>query len=135
MIQRKLMLLGEIGVGKTSTIRRLVFDKFETNYKATVGTDIYTVDVEPQPGIDQPLGAEIEHHQVALDHVLHEQGLGILREHHALGPASDRRLGLADQFGSVDPEDDQLARGGRERRGRRAVRCRRPASGGPCSCR
>lgn len=52
MIQRKLMLLGEIGVGKTSTIRRLVFDKFETNYKATVGTDIYTVDVEPQPGVD-----------------------------------------------------------------------------------
>ncbi|MEZ5842331.1 MAG: GTP-binding protein [Hyphomicrobiaceae bacterium] len=47
MIQRKLMLLGEIGVGKTSTVRRLVFDRFETNYKATVGTDIYTVDMEP----------------------------------------------------------------------------------------
>lgn len=52
MIQRKLMLLGEIGVGKTSTVRRLVFDKFETNYKATVGTDIYTVDVEAVAGGD-----------------------------------------------------------------------------------
>lgn len=52
MIQRKLMLLGEMGVGKTSTMQRIVFGRFETNYKATVGTDIYVVDIDPSPAQD-----------------------------------------------------------------------------------
>jgi len=38
----KCMMLGEIGVGKTSIVRRLVLDKFEADYKATLGVDIYT---------------------------------------------------------------------------------------------
>ncbi len=38
----KIMLLGDIGVGKTSIARRLVFKTFDTNYKATLGVDIYT---------------------------------------------------------------------------------------------
>ena len=35
------MLLGDIGVGKTSLARRLVFGRFDANYKATIGVDIY----------------------------------------------------------------------------------------------
>ncbi|MCB1484942.1 MAG: hypothetical protein KDJ17_08635, partial [Hyphomicrobiaceae bacterium] len=41
MSARKVMLLGEIGVGKSSLARRLVFDKFEFDYKPTIGVDIY----------------------------------------------------------------------------------------------
>lgn len=36
------MLLGDIGVGKTSLIRRLVLDRFEGTYKGTLGFDLYT---------------------------------------------------------------------------------------------
>jgi Ras-related protein Rab-22 len=38
----KVMLLGDIGVGKTSLVRRLIFEKFEHDYKATIGVDVYT---------------------------------------------------------------------------------------------
>lgn len=49
MMIRKIMLLGEIGVGKTSIARRLVFDKFGDIYKATIGADILRYQVEPPP--------------------------------------------------------------------------------------
>jgi Ras-related protein Rab-22 len=42
MAARKIMILGSIGVGKTSLSNRLAFDKFETSYKATIGVDVYT---------------------------------------------------------------------------------------------
>lgn len=42
---RKVMLLGDIGVGKTSLARRLVLGRFDQDYKATIGVDIYTHDV------------------------------------------------------------------------------------------
>ena len=38
----KVMLLGDIGVGKTSLVRRLIFDSFDHDYKATIGVDVYT---------------------------------------------------------------------------------------------
>jgi small GTP-binding protein len=38
----KVMLLGDIGVGKTSLARRFIFGKFEHDYKATIGVDVYT---------------------------------------------------------------------------------------------
>jgi small GTP-binding protein len=38
----KVMLLGDIGVGKTSLARRLVFGKFDADYKTTIGVDILT---------------------------------------------------------------------------------------------
>ncbi len=50
MTQRKVMLLGEIGVGKTSIAQRLVFDRFDFNYKPTIGVDVYRYDVPPSPG-------------------------------------------------------------------------------------
>lgn len=45
MSARKIMLLGEIGVGKSSLARRLVFDKFDFDYKPTIGVDIYRYEV------------------------------------------------------------------------------------------
>lgn len=39
-------MLGDIGVGKTSIVRRFVLNKFDTQYKATIGVDIYTHNIE-----------------------------------------------------------------------------------------
>ena len=50
MIARKVMLLGEIGVGKSSLARRLVFDKFEFDYKPTIGVDVFRYEVPERPG-------------------------------------------------------------------------------------
>ena len=49
MSARKIMLLGEIGVGKSSLAKRLVFDKFEFDYKPTIGVDIYRYEVPESP--------------------------------------------------------------------------------------
>ncbi len=60
MTARKIMLLGDIGVGKTSIVRRLVFDRFETNYKVTINVDIYKYDIDNAgPSGDQPLALVI----------------------------------------------------------------------------
>lgn len=45
MTARKVMLLGEIGVGKSSIVRRLVLDSFDYDYKPTLGVDIYRYEV------------------------------------------------------------------------------------------
>jgi len=47
MTASKVMLLGEIGVGKSSIARRLVFDRFESDYKPTLGVDVYSYEIEP----------------------------------------------------------------------------------------
>jgi small GTP-binding protein len=47
MTPRKIMLLGELGVGKSSIARRLAFDRFETEYKPTLGVDVYSCAIEP----------------------------------------------------------------------------------------
>lgn len=54
MISKKLMLLGEIGVGKSSLARRLVFDQFEVDYKPTLGVDIYRYEVPDVSG-EEPM--------------------------------------------------------------------------------
>lgn len=41
MISKKLMLLGEMGVGKTSLVRRYVLNEFSRDYRPTMGVDIY----------------------------------------------------------------------------------------------
>lgn len=41
---QKIMLLGQIGVGKSSLAQRLVFNRFETTYKPTIGVDVYRYD-------------------------------------------------------------------------------------------
>ena len=50
MTARKVMLLGEIGVGKSSTVQRLVFDRFDFDYKPTIGVDVYRYDIPDAPG-------------------------------------------------------------------------------------
>jgi small GTP-binding protein len=46
-IALKIMLLGEVGVGKTSIAKRFVLGKFEANYKATIGVDIFSYVLKP----------------------------------------------------------------------------------------
>lgn len=53
MTPRKIMLLGEIGVGKSSIARRLVFDRFDPDYKPTLGVDVYTYEIA-QPCPEEP---------------------------------------------------------------------------------
>jgi small GTP-binding protein len=45
MSRKKIMLFGEIGVGKTSLIRRFVLGKFEGTYRGTIGYDLYNYTV------------------------------------------------------------------------------------------
>src|SRR5436305_3596408 len=46
MVGKKVMILGAVGVGKTSLSRQLAFNKFEGNYKSTIGVDVYNTTVE-----------------------------------------------------------------------------------------
>lgn len=50
MTARKIMLLGEIGVGKSSIVQRLVFGRFDFVYKPTIGVDVYRYEVPPSDG-------------------------------------------------------------------------------------
>lgn len=59
MLTRKIMLLGEIAVGKTALARRLVFNQFEAGYKATLGVDIYSHVLAPQPVPETPIKLSI----------------------------------------------------------------------------
>jgi small GTP-binding protein len=52
MIAAKVMLLGDIGVGKSSLARRFVFDRFESDYKTTIGVDVLTHDVDLGAGAE-----------------------------------------------------------------------------------
>jgi Ras-related protein Rab-5C len=52
MISAKVMRLGDIGVGKSSLARRFVFDRFESDYKTTIGVDVLTHDVALGPEAD-----------------------------------------------------------------------------------
>lgn len=51
----KVMLLGDIGVGKSSLARRLAFDSFSTAYKPTIGVEIYRHRLEDVDGGDATL--------------------------------------------------------------------------------
>ncbi len=41
-LRRKIVLLGEMAVGKTSIVRRLTLDRFDANYKGTFGYNIFS---------------------------------------------------------------------------------------------
>ena len=45
MLTAKVMLLGEMGVGKTSLAQRFVFDRFQSDYKTTISVELFTHDV------------------------------------------------------------------------------------------
>jgi small GTP-binding protein len=46
----KVLLTGAAAVGKTSLVQRFIKNKFQANYKLTVGVDILTKDVEYKQG-------------------------------------------------------------------------------------
>jgi len=41
MFQRKIVLLGDPGVGKTSLVRRYIYDTFQKDYMTTLGVNFY----------------------------------------------------------------------------------------------
>ncbi|MGY4227577.1 small GTP-binding protein [Bradyrhizobium sp. USDA 4503] len=47
MLTAKVMLLGDMGVGKTSILYRLIYNRFEGQYKSTLGVEILSYDVAP----------------------------------------------------------------------------------------
>ena len=49
MIARKVLILGEIGVGKTSLVRRLVLDEMTADYIPTMGVDLYRYTLSAAP--------------------------------------------------------------------------------------
>lgn len=53
MLTAKVMLLGAMGVGKTSILYRLVHDRFDGEYKATLGVEVLSYDV-PRPAEQAP---------------------------------------------------------------------------------
>ena len=56
MITAKVMLLGDMGVGKTSILYRLVHDRFDGQYKTTLGVEILGYDVPaPAGGEGEPM--------------------------------------------------------------------------------
>jgi Ras-related protein Rab-22 len=103
----KIMLLGEIGVGKSSLARRFVFDKFEADYKSTIGVDILTHDVSLADGqvlrlvlwdTDGDFGARI------FETVYVKGASGALIVSDATRPATLARAArLAAQFGDAFP--------------------------------
>ncbi|WP_375785616.1 Rab family GTPase [Bradyrhizobium sp. Pha-3] len=52
MLTAKVMLLGDMGVGKTSILYRLIYNRFEGQYKSTLGVEILSYDVVPADGSD-----------------------------------------------------------------------------------
>jgi small GTP-binding protein len=54
----KVMLLGDIGVGKTSLVKRLMFGKFYNDYKTTIGVDILTHELK-LPLVHKPVTAKL----------------------------------------------------------------------------
>lgn len=50
MIRRKVIMLGDLGVGKTSLSRRIVYDLFDHNYRSTIGVDVFEYDQDTTAG-------------------------------------------------------------------------------------
>ena len=56
IIQRKICLLGDFAVGKTSLVKRFVYNKFETDYQATIGVHISRNEVVLKRGGTKKVG-------------------------------------------------------------------------------
>lgn len=45
-VSAKIMILGAVGVGKTSLVKRFVHKRFDADYKTTIGVDIQTCEID-----------------------------------------------------------------------------------------
>lgn len=62
-MSKKICMLGDFGVGKTSLVRRYVLNEFSSEYQTTLGVNIYKYsDQVPRPG-----GVSTEVHQLIWD--------------------------------------------------------------------
>ena len=100
MMSRKILLLGEMGVGKTSIARRLKFNTFGDRYKATIGADIYAYDVLPAP-----LGIEFEFLIWDTDG---SYGEGVFRQYYA--QQAEAAMIVADACAALDHRHHDRAR-------------------------
>lgn len=51
----KVMLLGDMGVGKTSILYRLVHNRFDGQYKTTLGVEILSYDIPSEHETNEPM--------------------------------------------------------------------------------
>ena len=59
-MRKKVVMLGEMAVGKTSIVRRLTLDRFDGSYKGTIGHDIFVYKLSGLgPNQDQELDLAI----------------------------------------------------------------------------
>jgi GTPase SAR1 family protein len=106
VLRTKIMMLGEIGVGKTSIVRRLIFDTFDASYKATIGVDIHTYllhDLDPKVellvwDVDGDLGPTIFNHIY-----LRGAGGAFIVSDATRAATYQTALGLVDGFGTNLP--------------------------------
>jgi small GTP-binding protein len=106
----KVMLLGEVGVGKTSIARRLVHGKFETSYKATIGVDIFSHTLKPvTTGRDGEIELLVwdvdgEYEQNIFSHIYIEGASAALIVSDVTRPSTQKTaLGLWESFTRVFP--------------------------------
>ena len=109
-IALKVMLLGEVGVGKTSIARRLVHGKFDTSYKATIGVDIFSHMLKPgMTGRDGEIELLIwdvdgEYEQNIFSHIYIEGANAALIVSDVTRPSTHKTaLGLWESFTRVFP--------------------------------
>ena len=58
MVAKKICIVGDFAVGKSSLVRRFVFDEFDTDYRATLGVNIYKYSTVIQAADGQSVGMD-----------------------------------------------------------------------------
>jgi Ras-related protein Rab-5C len=112
----KIMLLGDIGVGKTSLANRFVFDQFDTDYKTTIGVNILTHDVK------LPADCDDETLRFVLWDTDGDFGQALFQTSYVLGAAGAVIVADASRPGTID-HMDRLADAFEERFPGRPICC------------
>lgn len=80
VLKKKICLIGSFGVGKTSLIRRFVYDEFDDKYLSTIGVKVSKKILAPHEGVNSKL------YQLELliwDIEGHEKNLPVIEEYFA----------------------------------------------------
>ncbi len=88
------MLLGDIGVGKTSIVRRLVLDTFDADYKVTIGVNLYAHAIRVEIG-GKPQDVELVIWDIDGDY-----GQTIFKQMYIRGASSALIIGDATRLGT-----------------------------------